>query len=91
MEVPPPNPTENLEIEYGCYCFVTANLVPDCIRSYLRESKFKIFGGGGTPPDSPSRHTHLCACFRALLLSCFPTPQLKILYETLWTFRQKVC
>ena len=31
------------------------NLVPDCFRSNLRGSKFKIFLGS-MPPDPPSRH-----------------------------------
>ena len=57
--------------------------VPDCIRSDLRRSKFKIFLGGGMPPDPPSSH----ACLHMLLSSCYhpvsPPPQLKILYETL--------
>ena len=54
-----------------------SNIVPDCVRSNLRASKFKIFlwkgwegggggGSGGIPPDP------------ATIL-----PQLKILYETL--------
>jgi len=37
------------------------NLVPDCVRSYLRASKIQNFSGGGEgmPPDPPSRHTRL--------------------------------
>ena len=62
--------------------------VPDCVR---RGSKFKVFlGGGGMPPDPPSRHTrlrmHKHAYARyyhpAMYHPVFP-PQLKILYETL--------
>ena len=35
--------------------------VPDCVRSNLRGSKFKIFLGG-MPPDPPSRHARIsCA------------------------------
>ena len=45
----------------------------DCVRSNLRGSKFKIFLGGGIPLDPFSRHAHLhmCACFHALLSSCY--------------------
>ena len=61
------------------------HLVPDCVRSNLRGSKFKFFLGG-MPLDPPSRHTNLCVCERAfatLLSSCYlpvpppPPPQLK--------------
>ena len=54
--------------------------VPDCGRSNLRGSKFKIFpeGDGDMPPDPPSSHT--CYYHPATIL--FP-PQLKSLYETL--------
>ena len=37
------------------------NLVPDCVTSNLRGSKFQIFWGG-IPPDTLSRHAHLCVC-----------------------------
>ena len=64
------------------------NLVPDCVRSNLRGSKFKIFLGGHAPRP-PSRHTHLCVCEHAFttLLSSYNHPvsplHLKILYETM--------
>ena len=63
--------------------------VPDCIRSNLRGSKFKIFlGGGGMPPDPPSSHT-LLRVREGAFTRCYhpvsppPPPQLKILYETI--------
>ena len=67
------------------------NLVPDCIRSHLRGSKFKIFLGR----HAPSTHTSLRVRERAFAhyyhpaTILFPPPpppsQLKILYETLVT------
>ena len=36
------------------------NLVPDCIRSNLRGSKFLGWGGGNMPPDPSSRHPSFC-------------------------------
>ena len=55
-------------------------LVPDCVGSNLRGSKFKIFLGGACP-QTPLVGTHTYACvsvlFRAtiiLLPPCFPTP-----------------
>ena len=63
--------------------------VPDCVRSYLRGSKFKIFLGGGGCPQTPlvGMHTYACVSVPShttiiLLPSCF-LPQFKILYETL--------
>ena len=56
------------------------NFVPDCIRSDLRECKFKIFLGGG---HAPSRHAHVSDTTIILLSSV--SPHLKILYETLHT------
>ena len=56
-------------IVWGCVVWK-----PDCTRSNLRESKFKIFlGGGGMPPDTPSIATHAEAwtCFCMLLSSCY--------------------
>ena len=47
-----------LEIEYGCYCFVTCIKQQSCPRSNLRGSKFK-FSWGSMPPDPPNRHAHL--------------------------------
>ena len=38
------------------------SLVPDCVRSNLRWSKFKI-SWGSMPPDPPSRHTLLSSCY----------------------------
>ena len=65
------------------------NLVPVCVRSNLRGSKFK-FSWGSMPPDPPSRHTHTYTCVSMLshatiilLPPCSPPPQLKMLYETL--------
>ena len=62
------------------------NLVPDFVRSNLRGSKFNIFLEGGACPQTPLVGTHAYAFARyyhpATIL--FFTPQLKILYETLW-------
>ena len=74
--------------------------VPDCVRSYLRGSKFKVFLGGACP-QTPIVGTHTYACVSVLshttiilLPSCSPPPppppQLKILYETLTTVLKKV-
>ena len=62
-----PPPTRNLEIEYSYYCFVTGIKQQSCPRLRQKQSEFKIFlggvgGGGGMPPDPPSRHTCLCVC-----------------------------
>ena len=58
------------------------NLVPDCVRSNLRGSKFKTFPGGACPQTplvgTQAFHTLLSPCYHAV-----PPPHLKILYETL--------
>ena len=47
------------------------NFVPDCVRSDLRGSKFKIFtGGGGDMPQTPLVTTHAYACYHPVF---FPT------------------
>ena len=67
--------------------------VPDCIRSNLRGSKFKIFLGGACPQTSlVGTHAYLRVSVLSdttiiLLPSCF-SPQLKILYETLEEMRK---
>ena len=54
---------------------LNSNLVPNCIRSNLRGSKFKIFLGGGGGGGGGEGYYH-----PATILS---PPQFKILYETL--------
>ena len=92
---PPPPPPPEIEYGYYCgainisylilrvtVCVIKMLLgqfVPNCVRSNLRGSKFKIYLGGMPPP--PSRH----ACLHTLLSSCYhpippPPPHL---YETL--------
>ena len=73
------------------------NLVPDCVTSNLRGSKFQIFwggggGGGGVSLQTPLVGMHTYACVSVLshatiilLPSCSSPPKLKILYETLNT------
>ena len=58
---PPPPPPEILKLSMVINVLsqvLNNNLVPDCVRSNLRGSKFKIFLGE-LPPDPPSRHTRL--------------------------------
>ena len=89
-------PPRNLEIEIALSQVLNNNLVPDCVRSNLRGPKIQFFsggggeggggGGGGMPPD-PLVGAHAYACVSMLSHSTtilFP-PQLKILYETLYT------
>ena len=65
----PPPPPRNLEIEYVLSQVLNNNLVPDCVRSNLRGSKFKFFWGDMLPYP-PNRHAHVII----LLPSCFPPP-----------------
>ena len=94
---PPPPPPETLKLSMVIIVLsqvLNNNLVPDCIRSYLRGSKILNFSGGACP-QTPLIGTHAYACVSVLLRatitmlpSCIPPPppQLKILYETLkWT------
>ena len=95
---PPPShnfpPPEILKLSLVLSQALNNNFVPDCIRSNLRGSKIQNFsgrGGGGMLPDPPSRHTHIhvCECdfahYHHHATTPFPpTPQLKILYETLY-------
>ena len=62
----------NLEIEYGYYCVL---FVPDCVRSNLRGSKFKIFPGrqGGICPLILLVATHATI----ILLPSSPPPNSK--------------
>ena len=83
-------PTEILKLSIVLSQVLSNNLVPDCVGSNPRGSKFKIFLGGACP-QTPLVGTHTYACVSVLLRAtiillppCFPTPpQLKILYETL--------
>ena len=55
--------------------------VPDCVRSNLRGSKFKIFLGG---PQTPLVATHAYARYHHPgTIDLVSFPQLKIVYETL--------
>ena len=88
---PPPPPPEILKLSMVIMVLsqvLNNNLVPDCVRSNLKRSKFKIFSGegGGACPQTPLVGMHM---FCALLSPCHhpaspppPPPQLKILYET---------
>ena len=70
IEGAPGIPPGNLEIEYGYYCLsliFNNNLVPDCVRSNLRISKFKIYLGD-MPPD-PLVGTHTCTCVSMLSIT----------------------
>ena len=58
---PPPPPPRNLELSMVTIVLsqvLNNNLVPDCVSSNLRGSKFNIFVGG-MPPDPPKRHARL--------------------------------
>ena len=48
------------------------NFVPDCVSSNVRECIFKIFLGGGMPPDTPSRHKLVSHTTIILLPFCPP-------------------
>ena len=80
-----PPPPRNYEIEYGCYrgginisylILCVIKFVPDCIRSNLRGSKFKM-GGRSMPPDLPSRLTRVSMCERHPATILFPLPNSK--------------
>ena len=81
----PPSP-EILKLNMVTIVFsqaLNSNLVPGCVRSNLNLNSKFFCGewGGGTCPQTPLVGTHATII---LLPSCFsPTPQLKILYETL--------
>ena len=55
-----------------CHQNVVWKYVPDCVRSNLKGCKFKIFLGEGGG-----------ACVSHATIILLPSPQLKILYETL--------
>ena len=56
----PPPPQKILKLSNVLSQVLNNNLVPDCVRSNVRGSKFKIFlGKRSMPPDPLSRHTRL--------------------------------
>ena len=81
----PPPPQEILKLSMDIIVLsqvLDNNLVPDCVRSNLRGSKFL----GGLAPSPPRRHACLHRHTTIILLpSCSPPPlpQLKILYVNL--------